>query len=425
MDKRILATSMAPEIFIDEIDGNLQVKGWERPEVFTNARPNETVIDEQEDGIRLTCEGNCELRIPKGALLQVGTVHGNAHLKYLEDQIGIGAVHGSLHLRSVGATAVENVHGDISAKGLSGDLKAVRVHGNATIRNVEGACSLEQVMGNLDVRDVDGEIKATVDGNARLRLSRIMGTAYQIQADGNIYCHVPEEINLHLRISSEGEVIKVKLPRQANTYQQEQLELTLGSGATTMELSASGVVYLFSQQADWTDSDEREGDLGESYLPEDFSLQIAQQVEAQIAMQLEAMTRQINDQMAALGEQIGKAGLSPAETERIMEQARLSSERETARAQEKMRRAQEKLERKLETVRRKEEQRAQGRPKRSWTFDWNSPPAPPSPPRPPAAPAAAPVSDEERLMILRMLEQKKISLDEAEKLLSSLEGKES
>jgi hypothetical protein len=33
------------------------------------------------------------------------------------------------------------------------------------------------------------------------------------------------------------------------------------------------------------------------------------------------------------------------------------------------------------------------------------------------------VSDEERLTILRMLEEKKISLEEAEKLLAALEGR--
>jgi hypothetical protein len=33
------------------------------------------------------------------------------------------------------------------------------------------------------------------------------------------------------------------------------------------------------------------------------------------------------------------------------------------------------------------------------------------------------VSDDERLMILRMLEQKKISMEEAEELLSALEGR--
>ena len=47
------------------------------------------------------------------------------------------------------------------------------------------------------------------------------------------------------------------------------------------------------------------------------------------------------------------------------------------------------------------------------------PSMPPVPPRPPAEP----VTDEERLTILKMLQDKKISLQDAEKLLSALEGK--
>ena len=48
---------------------------------------------------------------------------------------------------------------------------------------------------------------------------------------------------------------------------------------------------------------------------------------------------------------------------------------------------------------------------------------PPTPPTPPAPPAP-PVSEEERMMILRMLEQKKISLEEADRLLAALENKQ-
>ena len=50
------------------------------------------------------------------------------------------------------------------------------------------------------------------------------------------------------------------------------------------------------------------------------------------------------------------------------------------------------------------------------------PPTPPVPPFPPR-PVSDPVSDEERLTILKMLQEKKISLQEAEKLLAALEGK--
>ena len=49
-----------------------------------------------------------------------------------------------------------------------------------------------------------------------------------------------------------------------------------------------------------------------------------------------------------------------------------------------------------------------------WSVDEN---------QPGPSQAAAPVSDEERLIVLKMLQEKKISLEEAEKLLAALEGK--
>jgi hypothetical protein len=82
-----------------------------------------------------------------------------------------------------------------------------------------------------------------------------------------------------------------------------------------------------------------------------------------------------------------------------------------------MQRAREKLDRKLAAAQRKvdESERSSGRQeKRTWSFEWPSSSAP--------AQREPEVSDEERLMILRMLEQKKISLEQAEQLLQALEG---
>jgi hypothetical protein len=158
--------------------------------------------------------------------------------------------------------------------------------------------------------------------------------------------------------------------------------------------------------------------------PEELSRQIAQQVEAEIKAQMETLTGRLNEEMARITERIGETGLSPEETNRIMEQVRRASERETLRAQEKMRRVQVKLERKLEASRRHHERRAEEfdrrtrHGKQSWSFQW---PASPTQTQPPEKEA---VTEEERLMILRMLEQKKITLEEADKLLEALEGRE-
>lgn len=433
MSKQKIPTSLAPEVFIDQVAGNLQVKGWDEPEVVVQADPQNLHLEDQEDVVRVSCQSDCEIRLPSGAAVQVGSAEGEARFRLLDDSLTIGVVHGSLFLRNVAETKAETIHGELLAKQVAGDLEVNQVHGNVLARDIQGSCRLLNVQGNLDLRDVEGDIQVTVDGNMRLRLSLMMGSQYQLEAGGNVHVRLPEDASLRLNLNSGG-FITVRLPDERKVTQEESCELTLGDGSGTMNITAGGSIYLSARDSG-LDEDEAAGS-SPSGMPDDFNEQIARQVEAQLDAQLGMMNRQLNEQMATLTASLGRAGMSADEAERIMRQARERSERSNAQAQEKVRRAQEKLERKLEAGRRRDEQRAsQGSSQRpgqrpgqgTWgarfgrgAFHVNFPPTPPGPPVPPKEA----VSDEERLAILRMLEQKKITLEQAEQLLSALEGKE-
>lgn len=90
----------------------------------------------------------------------------------------------------------------------------------------------------------------------------------------------------------------------------------------------------------------------------------------------------------------------------VGDRVRRKFEQATQRAEEKMRRAEEKI--------RRVEARARNRPHVLFGWDPSS--------RPAAEPAGEAVSDEERMTILRMLQDKKITSEEADKLLAALEG---
>jgi hypothetical protein len=90
----------------------------------------------------------------------------------------------------------------------------------------------------------------------------------------------------------------------------------------------------------------------------------------------------------------------------VGDRLRRKVEQATQRAEEKMRRAEEKI--------RRAEGRARNRPHILFGLDPSSRTAP--------EPAGEPVSDEERMAILRMLQEKKITSEEADKLLAALEG---
>ena len=199
---------------------------------------------------------------------------------------------------------------------------------------------------------------------------------------------------------------------------QAPYNLTIGEGEAKLILSAGGNLLLGASSLDWGFED-FDVDIGEDI--ESMTEVINEQVTQQIEAQLEMLEQQLETQMDNLSTMISTSGLSPEKAERIVEKARSASERASTRAQAKLQRAHEKLQRKLEAARRRAERQARtaeraarDRRRRPSTFEW-SPPQPETP--------GEPVSDEERLMILEMLEQGKISTEEAEQLLSALESK--
>lgn len=392
MNQRTISTSLVPEIIIDQVHGNLDLKGWDAAQVELRASPETLEVQEGADQLRISCQGNLEVRLPQGADVQVLLVHGQARLRRLEEPLRIGAVHGSLSVRDVATTKIDVVHGELTARDILGDLQVGRVLGNAYLRNIRGDCTLEQVDGKLDLHSLGGSFKAVAEGNVQFGLEEAAGESYQIQAAGNIYLKLPPNANLHLQLDCDGS-ITVRLPGQTQTAIRESYTLVLGDGRARFAARAAGSIFITSQEPEWAQPGETDPDPDFTRISED------------IGRQVEAMTRQVNEQMGRLSAELGRAGLSDAHVDSIVEKARRSSERAQGRAEEKMRQAQEKMARTQEKMQRKMEYQNR---RDSMRIRPPVPPVPPVPPRPPAGfgwtttsrppvtPPGDPVSEEER-----------------------------
>jgi hypothetical protein len=422
MTQKLISTGEAPNIQIESVLGDLQLKGWDRPEVLLKAgQGDDPVLEMQADSVHIACRGDCIIRVPENASVQVRSVNGSARFKMLEDGLSVDLVSGSLELRDIANAHIGKVHGDLLARHIDGNLQVEQVHGNIIARDVQGACSIAQVGGNLKLRDAEGSVDAFAGGNAKIQLSLAAGEHYNLQAGGNIHCTVPEDANLQLNLHSGARSIQVRLPDGSKPRYESDCSLALGAGDIPMKVSSGGSILLICQELDWSDMDELHTEFDDAFngFAEEFEEQFAGQIDAQIESQMKVL----DEQMENLSNLVGKTVMSSVDTERIMEQARAAGERASSQAQEKIRRAQEKMERKLAAAQRKADLRAQAaerrthehRQRRSWNFEWSSPPS--TPPTPKTS-----VSDEERLMILRMLEQKKITLEQAESLLAALEN---
>jgi hypothetical protein len=131
--------------------------------------------------------------------------------------------------------------------------------------------------------------------------------------------------------------------------------------------------------------------------------------DVQFEFAMDSWSQQFEAQMAEMQRKLEErlANIPFVDSEHVARRAQEAAERARRQAE----RAAERARARAERASRKPERHAHGVGVR---MSWG----PPSPPKPPAEP----VSDTERMAILRMVADKKITADEASRLLAALEG---
>jgi hypothetical protein len=444
MENIVWETSPNPIVEISNIGGDLRLTGWDQSQFVVEADDEDSVIfDHDGDRLKLQANTDCTIRLPQGAQVSVRTVGGDAKILKLSEQIlAIGNVGGDLTLRQIASANIGVVGGDLKIKHVQGDLQVGHVGGDLEAREVEGAFKSGNVGGDLYLVEVGGAIQAITGGDVTLSVDFKPEQDYSLQSGGDFTCRVGPEASVRLALTAGGD-INLDVPVAQVVGSANRKTVTLGAGAAAANLRAGGDLNLSGLAFDAEAMGDFDEKFGEDFanMADQFAAQIGSQIESQIEAQMADFEKQMAERMAGL-----TLGANPIDAAKIAATARQAAERvqragrqqaEAARRQaekeaERAQRIAEAAQRRAEAINRKvrEEHGRRGWPFRAEPPRQPSPPRPPMPPRAttparPFGPAASvdPVSDEERMLILRMVEQGKISVADAEKLLAALENK--
>lgn len=412
---------------------DLSVNGGREGELAIKAYGSEEDLEVQRDGDEffITSRAGCKVACPRATTLTLSQVSGDTRVRHVSGAITAGhlygdaslgdvgpitidevsgdmrirAMHGDLELKQVfgdmrvrstsGDIQLGQVSGDVSVRGAKGALFSNRVSGDFSVRGVAGMVTCNSVSGSLDAAFLDGGLEASVSGNASLKTDLAPGYTYSVSASGNVAVTFPVNASAHFAIESAAKINqKVNWDEVVETSL-NRLVGRIGDGEANVSIKASGVVSLRSKSE-----------------AEDFIFGFEATEEEEVGLELESMAeeieRNIEAHMARLNAQLEQ------ELSRIDHTAiHLKAEEAAVRAAEKARR---KAERAAERTRIKAD-----RAQRRWERVGSGRPIPPSPPFP-SRQRVDPVTEEERLMILAMVQEGKITSSEAASLLEALEG---
>jgi len=371
METRTFETGPAPKIKFENIKGSLRVRGREAASVEVQAGAGANLTAEsKDDQLIIGCDVDCLILVPLEASLDGQAVGGDASFRGFTGNVSVRTVGGSLSLRRIGAATAETVGGDVKVRQLAGALSVDRAGGGAIIDQVQGDVRLRSLGGDVRLSRVEGLVQVTSGGDAKVSLSPTGDAKSDVSVGGDLNCYLPESASVHITLIAGGDL---RLAVPVDTVEiPGGCEIRLGDGEAELQLSCGGDLLLRTG----TDPEEVAAvDLGEA-------------IAARVGAEIEAHMYDIEEGLTGLGDR-----LQTFDTDKIESKIRVS----IAKAQRKAARAQRKAARQRRTA------------TTIKSIDMG-------------APVRNGASEEERLLILRMLEEGKINVVEAESLLGALDS---
>lgn len=371
MKQTIIPMKMDAKVTLN-VDGDLYLEAIDQSTFIAIVDDGDTFRMREENGkIYVHSSADCKISLPDAVAVTIERVNGDCSIRGLKNRCVVGRIDGDLNLRSIGGASIENVGGDCVIKNVAGNIEVARVGGDLVV-DQSSQLLVSNVGGDLNAENVTGKIESIVGGDVELILSIQQIPEMKIKAGGDIQLVVPEGANAVLDLVSGDEVI-LQTTEQKGHFNNMLRSLPLGQGGSLVALTAGGDIRVtdharvpeFSKifgefDADWT--------------------QFAHDIDFKVSQS--------------------------------MEKAYQASENAVRRAEDLSHTAQEKMDRAMRKFNERGIFSERDRKYTGFVFDKQSAPPPAAKPQ---------VSEEERMLILKMLQEKKITVDEAERLLKALE----
>ncbi len=376
--------------------GDLRVQGWEQEDVLVRTpNSNTALIQSQSDRLSVLAQSDVEVFAPLQARIRVESANGDAMIEGMAGFVEISRVNGDLALRSCGKVDVGVVNGDAELLQVEGPAGLRRVGGDLLIE-CRNRVIAEQVGGDATI-SADGLVRVKSGGDLSIRLLSVDVEEVNARCGGDLSLSAMPDLGAHVDVNSGGHSIVIRLPDQTLHLDQGHYSTTLRSGKALLRLAAGGDVQI---------------ELSE-VSPQEFGT-----------------SRNFAGSKFGFTGEVDLEGLSPQVEEKIRQKMEFA----TRKAEERARRAEERVRRAMERV--EQVQRQAGHRGFGWfgiRFGREEKPVEPQAPQPPEAPVApkpeesvsssfSQVSNEERLLVLKMVQEHKITVEEAEQLLAALDG---
>lgn len=376
---------------IIEANADLTVRFTDDAEIRISTDDEMPQATPVEGGLEVKLSDSATLRLPAGVRLLLREANGSADLRGLADPVEIGEVNGSLYARDLSSVLAAEVNGQAVLRDIHGEVQISAVHGGLSLRDIDGAVNVGHVDGGLvgrnlpaglNIEAVNGglELRSSFNPETRSRVGSILGgAAIRVQDEGNVQFNLPN--SPLLRIDPGSSIVR-EGERVIATFGEALASFEIGEAVAGLSISRRGDAFVGVR----IDPDFEMG----------FSVDI-ENLTRHLDQQLSDVEERLSENLKGFEVRFGGSGDAAMRAQRRVERELEAARRHVAAAQRRAERAADRA-----------RDASEGRRVSIFVGGERG--------------GNEPVTESERLAVLRMLEAGQISADQAQQLLKALEG---
>ncbi len=412
-----------------DVRGDIKIIGHDKHEFISLTNPERLTFEKKNGIVTIRAEKGCRLLLPKDVNVDIAHAGGDVNVIGLDRDIKGDDVAGDLKILQSGKVEIGKVSGDIrlvdikdevKIDRISGDLSSVNIKKSVTVGSIAGDASIVNSDGDLIINNCSGDCKLTdIKGtvhldcvNGDMAAVKILGGLSAVRVDGDATCvNVEGDINL----DAAGDILidlKSDVSRKVNLSADGDVTIHLDRNPSVKFMTTSekfGTELNLKDRKEIFESAQNTFEIGghkvsctivagkKIHLTEDP----IRQIDGDIDIELGDLGLHIGDELSANIDEM------------------------YSRNMEKMSKKMEKISKKVEKINQKAEIRVNAALRKightvrihsPYSIDFGEEGSEAT------MPENEPVSELERTLILKMLQEKKITPEEAEKLFEALEG---
>lgn len=224
----------------------LNIRSWNKSEIEFRYH-GELKNDLQGDILTISCKSNLLISLPGNTKIIIDKIDRNCKIYGKFENLIVDRIPGNLEIDSIKNAQIDRVGGNCKIGNVISSLQIEKIGGNCHINNCEGKLKLEKIGGNFHGFGENIQIECRAGGNINLQIKDFSESENQIRAGGNVRLYVTNGNNLSLNGSGNGG-FQLKLGDELLKGKSGKFNKSIGNGQKSVILSAGGSLKISDQE---------------------------------------------------------------------------------------------------------------------------------------------------------------------------------